>query len=345
MAWLYAREKTKVQLSYSDCGVDIDAGNKFVSAIKPLAEQTHNKNVVSSIGGFGGLFDVSGLSFRNPVLVSSTDGVGTKVVLAERLNKLEGIGIDLVAMCANDIICCGATPLFFLDYYATGHLDLDQGAAIVKGIVEGCKQSGMALLGGETAEMRAVYGGNKFDLAGFAVGVVEKEKIISPANVRVGDCLIGIASSGPHANGYSMINRLAEKANNELVHSLLTPTKIYVKTILELIKQVDVGGIAHITGGGLTENIPRILPRGANAMINLGSWPVPPIFDWIQTAGNVSAPEMLRTFNNGIGMVVSVPPFEVGEALETLTEAGERSFLIGHIIKGFGDPAVFYRKV
>ena len=333
-----------MNISYADCGVDIDAGNKFVEQIKPLAEQTFNKNVVTSIGGFGGLFDISNLPFRNPVLVSSTDGVGTKVALAEKLNKLDGLGIDLVAMCANDIICCGATPLFFLDYYATGHLDIDQGLTIVKGIVDGCKQSGMALLGGETAEMRIVYGNNQFDLAGFAVGVVDRERIIDKNNVRVGDAIIGIASSGPHSNGFSMINELVDpnEDNSAVVDLLLNPTKIYVKSILNLIEQIDVHGIAHITGGGLTENVPRILPAGVNATINLKSWIKPEIFYWIKKRGNVSSPEMLRVFNCGIGMTVIVRPEDVDDTIECLNESGEDAFLIGHATKGIGEPCVFY---
>ena len=337
-----------MNLSYANCGVNIDQGNQFVEQIKPLAKQTFNKNVVSSIGGFSGLFDISNLPFNNPVLVSSTDGVGTKVVLAERLNKLDGIGIDLVAMCANDIICCGATPLFFLDYYATGHLDVDQGITIVKGIVEGCKQSGMALLGGETAEMRIVYDNDQFDLAGFAVGVVDKERIIDKNNVQVGDAIIGIASSGPHSNGFSMINELVDPYDSTLISVvgdlLLKPTKIYVKSILNLIEQIDVYGIAHITGGGLTENLPRILPAKINATINLNSWIKHEIFGWIKKRGNVSSPEMLRIFNCGIGMTVIVRPEDVDDTIECLKGSGEDAFLIGHVTKGFGDPCVFYKK-
>lgn len=329
-------------LSYKDAGVDIDAGNALVERIKHVAKDTRRPEVLAGLGGFGALFSLP-TGYKEPVLASGTDGVGTKLKLAMDLELHDTIGIDLVAMCTNDLIVCGAEPLFFLDYYATGKLNVDVATAVVSGIGEGCKLSGCSLVGGETAEMPGMYEGEDYDLAGFCVGIVEKSEIIDGSAVHVGDTLIGLASSGPHSNGYSLIRKIIDVSGadifNETIEgvplgeALITPTRIYVKSILALVEHahVPVHAISHITGGGLLENIPRVLPENAKAVINTNSWDTPAIFDWLQTNGNVSSTEMHRTFNCGVGMVVCVPSEVAETAIDTLHAAGEDAFIIGHI--------------
>jgi len=320
--------------SYQAAGVDIAAANELVERIKPLASATHNSNVLAGIGGFGALYELP--KYKQPVLVSSTDGVGTKLKLAIELNIYNSIGIDLVAMCVNDLIVCGAEPLFFLDYYATGKLDVDAGEQIISGIAEGCKLAECALVGGETAEMPGLYQGKDFDLAGFSVGVVEKDQIIDGSGVSAGDKLIGLASSGVHSNGFSLVRKIIETTGadlnaDDLGKKLLTPTRIYVKTIKALIKETKVNAIAHITGGGLTENIPRVLPKQFKAVLNNDSWEQPEIFDWIRKNSELSEDEMFRTFNCGIGMVVCVPKDSSGDAMKILQDQGETVWEIGEI--------------
>jgi len=338
-------------LSYRDAGVDIDAGNQLVNKIGPIVKQTFRPGVLTGIGGFGGLFELPVEKYRQPVLVSGTDGVGTKLKVAMMMQRHDTIGIDLVAMCVNDIIVAGAEPLFFLDYYATGQLDVEAATQVVSGIAEGCLQSGAALIGGETAEMPGMYEGEDYDLAGFAVGIVEKSKILTAEHVKEGDLLLGLASSGPHSNGYSLIRRILEVADADLDQpmdsttlgeALLAPTHIYVKPLLELIEKISVHALAHITGGGLPENLPRVLPDGVNAEIDLGSWQRPAIFDWLQQHGNVEESEMLRTFNCGIGMVVAVAAADAEQATALLEAAGETVYRIGKITAGDGAPQVNY---
>ncbi len=338
-------------LSYRDAGVDIDAGNQLVNKIGPIVKQTFRPGVLTGIGGFGGLFELPVEKYRQPVLVSGTDGVGTKLKVAMMMQRHDTIGIDLVAMCVNDIIVAGAEPLFFLDYYATGQLDVEAATQVVSGIAEGCLQSGAALIGGETAEMPGMYEGEDYDLAGFAVGIVEKSKILTAEHVKEGDLLLGLASSGPHSNGYSLIRRILEVADADLDQpmdsttlgeALLAPTHIYVKPLLELIEKISVHALAHITGGGLPENLPRVLPDGVNAEIDLGSWQRPAIFDWLQQHGNVEESEMLRTFNCGIGMVVAVAAADAEQATALLEAAGETVYRIGRITAGDGAPQVNY---
>lgn len=335
-------------LSYKDAGVDIDAGNALVERIKHVAKDTRRPEVLAGLGGFGALFSLP-TGYKEPVLASGTDGVGTKLKLAMDLELHDTIGIDLVAMCSNDLIVCGAEPLFFLDYYATGKLNVDVATAVVSGIGEGCKLSGCSLVGGETAEMPGMYEGEDYDLAGFCVGIVEKSEIIDGSAVHVGDTLIGLASSGPHSNGYSLIRKIIDVSGadifNETIEgvplgeALITPTRIYVKSILALVEHahVPVHAISHITGGGLLENIPRVLPENAKAVINTNSWDTPAIFDWLQTNGNVSSTEMHRTFNCGVGMVVCVPSEVAETAIDTLHAAGEDAFIIGHIAHAEAD--------
>jgi phosphoribosylformylglycinamidine cyclo-ligase len=327
-------------LSYRDAGVDIDAGNSLVERIKPHAKRTLRPEVLGGLGGFGALFEVPLDRYKEPVLVSGTDGVGTKLKLAMEVNKHDTIGIDLVAMCVNDLIVGGAEPLFFLDYYATGHLNVDAAADVVKGIADGCEMAGCALTGGETAEMPGMYEGDDYDLAGFCVGIVEKSGIIDGAKVKAGDTLLGIASSGPHSNGYSLIRKVLEVSGaaldddfhgRPLGEVLLEPTRIYVKPLLDLISKVEVHSLCHITGGGLPENLPRVLPADCRAVIDSASWQRPPIFDWLQQQGNIADAEMYRTFNCGIGMVVVVPGEQAELALETLKAAGEEAVVIGTI--------------
>lgn len=331
---------TENSLSYKDAGVDIDTGNKFVQCIKPIAKKTSRPEVMGSLGGFGALFKFDTQRYTNPILVSATDGVGTKLKLAMQLGDHSTIGIDLVAMCVNDLIVCGAEPLFFLDYFATGKLDLDQAQAVVSGIGKGCELAGCALVGGETAEMPGLYQGSEYDLAGFCVGVVEQDNMITGEKISAGDQLIGIASSGPHSNGYSLIRKIIETsqadlsssfANSTLGESLLTPTKIYVKTILELTKQQAIHGIAHITGGGIQENLIRILPDNTQAIIDTNSWQIPEVFQWLQQAGNVQDADMQLTFNLGLGMILCVPEAGLNATLELLNSLGETAFHIGRI--------------
>lgn len=329
----------KPSLSYKDAGVDIDAGNALVDRIKGVTKRTSRPEVMGNIGGFGALCEIPE-GYKKPVLVSGTDGVGTKLRLAIDLKQYRGVGIDLVAMCVNDLIVQGAEPLFFLDYYATGKLDVDVAADVVTGIGDGCEQSGCALIGGETAEMPGMYEHGDFDLAGFCVGVVEKDDIIDGTKVAEGDALIALASSGPHSNGYSLIRKIIEVSeadleshleNRTLAEHLLEPTRIYVKSVLELIKQVPVHALSHITGGGFWENIPRVLPKGAKAVIDGNSWEWPVIFDWLKENGNVSMREMYRTFNCGVGMVIAVPHAEAERAVELLNQLGEDAWVIGRI--------------
>ena len=334
------RSNTTASLSYRDAGVDIDAGNSLVERIKPIVKNTFRPGVLGGIGGFGALFELPLDRYREPVLVSGTDGVGTKLKLALELNTHDTIGIDLVAMCVNDIIVTGAEPLFFLDYYATGKLDVDVATDVVKGIAKGCELAGAALTGGETAEMPGIYEAGDYDLAGFCVGVVEKSRIIQPEQVTAGDVLIGLASSGPHSNGYSLIRKILEVSGAELDQpmagktlgeTLLAPTRIYVKPLLQLMQQVNIHALAHITGGGLLENLPRVLPEGTQAMIDRNSWQQPEVFDWLQQQGNVEAHEMLRTFNCGVGMVVCVAADDADQALQSLCESGEEAWILGRI--------------
>ncbi len=331
----------KESLTYKDAGVDIDAGNRLVEKIKPLAKSTDRPGVMGGLGGFGGLFGLPVDQYREPILVSGTDGVGTKLKLAIEMNKHDTIGIDLVAMCVNDIVVTGAEPLFFLDYFATGKLELDAATEVVSGIADGCRQAGAALSGGETAEMPGMYKAGDYDLAGFAVGIVEKDKIINKENVKAGDAVLGIQSSGPHSNGYSLIRKVLEIsgaglnddfAGASLGEALLAPTKIYVKPVLELIKKIPVSAIAHITGGGLTENLPRVLPAGLGVTIDQKSWSRPEVFSWLSEHANIEPAEMLLTFNCGIGMTIILPEAELRNAQELLEQHGYRSWHIGDVI-------------
>ncbi|GAL08484.1 phosphoribosylformylglycinamidine cyclo-ligase [Photobacterium aphoticum] len=326
-------------LSYKDAGVDIDAGNALVDRIKGVVKRTHRPEVMGGIGGFGALCSLP-TKYKEPVLVSGTDGVGTKLRLAMDLNKHDTIGIDLVAMCVNDLIVQGGEPLFFLDYYATGKLDVDTAAAVVAGIGEGCVQAGCALIGGETAEMPGMYHGEDYDVAGFCVGVVEKADIIDGSKVSAGDALIAVASSGPHSNGFSLIRKIIEVSqadlNQELegktlADHLLEPTKIYVKSTLKMMESCDIHAISHITGGGFWENIPRVLPEGTKAVVDGNSWQWPAVFNWLQTAGNVEMYEMYRTFNCGVGLVIALPQEQAEQAIAILKEEGENAWLLGHI--------------
>jgi phosphoribosylformylglycinamidine cyclo-ligase len=329
----------KPSLSYKDAGVDIDAGNQLVERIKSVSKKTHRPEVKGGLGGFGALCSLP-TKYRNPLLVSGTDGVGTKLRLAMDCGQHQGIGIDLVAMCVNDLIVQGAEPLFFLDYYATGKLDIDTAAQVITGIGKGCEISGCALIGGETAEMPGMYHGNDYDVAGFCVGVVEADDVIDGSRVSHGDALIALASSGPHSNGYSLIRKILEVSNSKpeqafedktLADYLLTPTRIYVKSVLTLLEKIQVNAISHITGGGFWENIPRVLPDGTKAVIDGSSWQWPSIFNWLQENGNVSTHEMYRTFNCGVGLVIALPADVAEQATELLNELGETAWLIGHI--------------
>lgn len=339
-------------LSYRDAGVDIEAGNALVDRIKPLAAKTRRPGVMAGLGGFGSLFELPLDRYKNPVLVSGTDGVGTKLRLAIESGIHNTIGIDLVAMCANDIAVLGAEPLFFLDYYATGRLDIDIATDVVAGIAEGCLQSGAALVGGETAEMPSMYEDGDYDLAGFCVGIVEKDRVIDGSKVAAGDAIIGIASSGPHSNGYSLIRKILERSGAALSDAfdgatlgekLLAPTRIYVKSLLQLNEKINIHALSHITGGGLLENIPRVLPDGVVAVINADSWQRPAVFDWLQQHGNVVDREMYRTFNNGIGMVVVVAADQADETVNTLIGLGETAMHIGHIEASDADERVIIR--
>jgi phosphoribosylformylglycinamidine cyclo-ligase len=330
-------------ISYRDAGVDIEAGDALVEQIKPFAKRTMRPEVLGGIGGFGSLFAVP-KKYKEPILVSGTDGVGTKLKLAFELNKHDTVGIDLVAMSVNDILVQGAEPLFFLDYFACGKLEVGTAAQVIKGIAEGCEQSGCALVGGETAEMPGMYPAGEYDLAGFAVGCVDKEKIINGTTIKAGDVVLGLASSGAHSNGYSLIRKLIEKSGIDFESDadgffggrkfkdvVMAPTKIYVKSLLKLMETLPVKGMAHITGGGITENIPRVLPAGLTAEISATSWDMPPLFKWLQAQGNITHSEMYKTFNCGIGMVVVLDQAHVAQARQLLEAAGETVYEIGVI--------------
>lgn len=334
-----ANNSDKTSVSYRDAGVDIEAGDALVEQIKPFAKRTMRPEVLGGIGGFGSLFAVP-QKFKEPILVSGTDGVGTKLKLAFELNKHDTVGIDLVAMSVNDILVQGAEPLFFLDYFACGKLDVGTAAQVVKGIAEGCEQSGCALVGGETAEMPGMYPAGEYDLAGFAVGCVDKAKIINGSTISAGDVVLGLASSGAHSNGYSLIRKLIAASGIDFESDfygrkfkdvVMAPTRIYVKSLLKLIEALPVKGMAHITGGGITENIPRVLPAGLTAEIKAASWQLPPLFQWLQAQGNIVPNEMYKTFNCGIGMAVIVAGEHVAQATQLLEASGETVYALGHI--------------
>ena len=330
-------------LTYKDAGVDIDAGNELVERIKPLVKRTRRPEVLAGLGGFGGMFAIPPDRYREPVLVSGTDGVGTKLMLAQHLGRHDTIGIDLVAMCVNDVLVQGAEPLFFLDYFACGKLDNDVATAVIAGIAEGCLQAGAALIGGETAEMPDMYSDGDYDLAGFTVGAVEREDLIDGSQIAVGDAIIGLASSGPHSNGYSLIRKVLDRAPDAEIDGspaserLLTPTRIYVKPVLSLMQSITVKGIAHITGGGITENIPRVLQGSVDAEIDTSSWSRGAVFDWLAEIGNIETAEMRRTFNCGVGMVVIVDAKDAQEAIQVLNNQGETAWQIGRIIAADAD--------
>jgi phosphoribosylformylglycinamidine cyclo-ligase len=337
-----------INLSYKDAGVDIEAGDALVEAIKPFARRTLRPEVLAGIGGFGALFEVPN-RYRRPVLVSGTDGVGTKLKLAFELNRHDTIGIDLVAMSVNDVLVQGAEPLFFLDYFACGHLDTDTAATVIKGIARGCELAGCALIGGETAEMPGMYPEGEYDLAGFCVGIVEKDRILDGKAISPGDVLLGLQSTGIHSNGYSLVRKIlsqsgvgfeSELAGRSIGEWLLEPTRIYVRGVMEAIQSVQVRGLAHITGGGLVGNIPRILPQGTSAVLSPGAWSRPEIFRWLQDVGGVSRDEMYRVFNCGIGMVVVVAEQDRAIAQKVLEAAGETVFQVGEVVSCDGEPSV-----
>jgi len=338
---------SQVSLSYRDAGVDIDAGDALIDVIKPFAKRTMREGVLAGIGGFGALFEVS-KKFKEPVLVAGTDGVGTKLKLAFHLNRHDTVGIDLVAMSVNDILVQGAEPLFFLDYFACGKLNVAAAADVIKGVALGCEQAGCALIGGETAEMPSMYPDGEYDLAGFAVGAVEKSKIIDGSKITPGDVVLGLASSGAHSNGYSLVRKIIEVAQpdlnadfhgKKLADVLMAPTRIYVKPLLALIEALEIKGMAHITGGGLVENVPRVLGAQLTAILDHSKWVMPPLFTWLQQHGNVADAEMHRVFNCGIGMVVIVSKDNAAKAIEQLTAAGEQVWQIGEIRARVGDEA------
>ncbi|NNC67683.1 MAG: phosphoribosylformylglycinamidine cyclo-ligase [Gammaproteobacteria bacterium] len=329
-------------LSYKNAGVDIDAGNKLIDLIKPAIRSTHRPEVMSSIGGFGGLFALPQDKYQEPILVSGTDGVGTKLRLAQQLKQHSTIGIDLVAMCVNDVIVQGAEPLFFLDYFATGKLAVDEAKVVVEGIAEGCRQSGAALIGGETAEMPGMYDDGEYDLAGFCVGVVERSKLIDGSKINDDDVIIGLPSSGIHSNGFSLVNKIIETTNTSLDEKidgkalgelLLQPTIIYTNIVLSLLEKFDIHGLCHITGGGLTENVPRVIPDGFLAQVDINSWQRSTVFDWLQKMGRVDNDEMLRVFNCGIGMLVVLPENQASEAIKLSQESNHQAVKIGEIKK------------
>ncbi len=338
-------------ISYRDAGVNIEAGNSLVERIKPVVAATRRPGVLSGLGGFGALFELPVDRYRQPLLVSGTDGVGTKLKLAIDSGRHDTIGIDLVAMCANDIVVQGAEPLFFLDYYATGKLDVDIAADVIKGIARGCQLSGAALIGGETAEMPGMYAEEDYDLAGFCVGIVEKDQLIDGRSVQAGDCLIGMAASGPHSNGYSLIRRILEVTATDtatllderpLIDWLIEPTRIYVRALLAAFKQIEVRSLCHVTGGGLPENLPRVLPENTVARIDTGSWQWPAIFSWLQKQGQVESSEMYRTFNCGVGMVVCVPADQAKACIALLQEQGEKAWIMGRVEAGEGPARVVF---
>ncbi|MBZ2188303.1 phosphoribosylformylglycinamidine cyclo-ligase [Alcanivorax sp. JB21] len=338
----------KRPLSYRDAGVDIDAGNALIKQIGPIAKRTRRPEVLGGLGGFGALCALP-TGYREPILVAGTDGVGTKLRLAMQYDRHDTVGIDLVAMCVNDLIVGGAEPLMFLDYYATGKLDVATATRVISGIGAGCELAGCALVGGETAEMPGMYEGEDYDLAGFCVGVVERDSILDGSKVQAGDKLIGLASSGPHSNGYSLIRRILEQADFDadtrvgktpLMDALLEPTRIYVKSLLQVLAQSEVHALAHITGGGLPENLPRVLPEGVRARIDGSSWEWPAVFSWLQEQGQVATAEMYRTFNCGVGMVMVVPESAVDQTLALLESSGEKAWLLGDIVSHDGDTDV-----
>ncbi|SLN16917.1 Phosphoribosylformylglycinamidine cyclo-ligase [Roseovarius albus] len=333
-------------ITYADAGVDIDAGNALVDRIKPAAKRTNRSGVMSGLGGFGALFDLKDAGYNDPILVGATDGVGTKLRIAIDTGNVDTIGIDLVAMCVNDLVCQGAEPLFFLDYFATGKLETEQAARIIEGIAEGCVRSGCALIGGETAEMPGMYGAGDFDLAGFAVGAMERGAAL-PEGVQAGDVLLGLASNGVHSNGYSLVRKLVEMSGldwdadcpwgeGSLGEALLAPTRLYVTQVLDAIRAGGVHALAHITGGGLTENLPRVLPHDLGAEIDLDSWTLPPVFNWLAEQGGMAEAEMLKTFNCGIGMILSVQASEADAVTALLREAGEEVSVLGTVVAGEG---------
>jgi phosphoribosylformylglycinamidine cyclo-ligase len=333
----------RAPITYRDAGVDIDAGDELVERIKPRVRRSMRPEVLGGIGGFGALVEVPLDRYRKPVLVSGTDGVGTKLRLAIDTRRHDGVGIDLVAMCANDVIVQGAEPLFFLDYFASGKLDVDVGERVVAGIIEGCVQAGCALVGGETAEMPGMYHGVDYDLAGFCVGVVEKDAIIDGSRTRAGDVVLGLPSSGPHSNGFSLIRKILQVAAADLeadvngvklIDRLMAPTRIYVKPLLQLIREVTVHGVSHITGGGLVDNIPRVLPDGLEVVLNRSSWRREVVFDWLQREGKVADAEMYRVFNCGIGMTVQVSASNADQAISVLSAAGQEALIIGEVRAG-----------
>ena len=338
--------------SYRDAGVDVDKGNEFVRAIKPLVESTFRPEVFSKIGGFAGCVSLNVERFKKPILVSSTDGVGTKLKIAFIMDRHDTVGIDLVAMCVNDVVVTGAKPLFLLDYLATSRLDPEKGKQIISGIVKGCLEADCSLVGGETAEMPGFYKEGEYDLAGFTVGIVEDAQLIDGSSVTVGDKVIGIASSGLHSNGYSLVRKVlldqhkmdltkrVDEIGGVLGEELLRPTRIYVKTVLNLVRDFKIGGIAHITGGGITDNLPRAIPKGCKAVVHQGSWEIPPIFPFLKEMGNIPDDEMLKTFNNGIGMMVIVRPKDLEEIMGRLHSLGEKAFVVGEVAKSERDQEV-----
>lgn len=346
----------KPGLSYLDAGVDIDAGNALVERIKPAVKSTNREGVLTGLGGFGGLFQLDTEKYKQPVLVSGTDGVGTKLLLARQLNIHNTIGIDLVAMCVNDILTCGAEPLFFLDYYATGKLKIDNATAVIEGIAEGCRQSRCALIGGETAEMPGMYDGEEYDLAGFTVGVVDRPKLIDGSRIKAGHVVLGLRSSGPHSNGYSLIRKVLERSGDSpdkvlhdshggdqqsapvtLGEALMAPTRIYVQPLLEILEQFRIDGMAHITGGGISENIVRVIPDNLDLEIDLHSWEMPAVFKWLQQQGDIQESEMLRTFNCGVGMALLVAESEADSITAALHNNGEKVYRLGHVIEPVSD--------
>ena len=329
-------------LTYKDSGVDITKGNQLIERIKPIAKSTFRPGVLAGLGGFGAMFEIPLDKYKNPVLISGTDGVGTKLKVAEMLNKHDTIGIDLVAMCVNDLIVQGAEPLFFLDYFATGSLNPDIATSVIEGIGEGCRQSGCSLIGGETAEMPGMYSGEDYDLAGFCVGIAEKSRIIDGSKVSEGDHIVALGSSGPHSNGYSLIRKVLEKSSPtiEQLNSLIEPTRIYVRSILSLLNTLPVHAISHITGGGLLENIPRVLPEHLAAKLDPASWTQPEIFQWLQDQGNIATSEMYRVLNCGVGMVVVISRESSNEAINHLNSCGENAWLIGEVVQFDGEQVV-----
>jgi len=329
-------------LTYKDSGVDITKGNQLIEKIKPIAKSTLRPGVLGGLGGFGAMFEIPLEKYKNPVLISGTDGVGTKLKVAEMLKKHDTIGIDLVAMCVNDLIVQGAEPLFFLDYYATGSLNPEIATSVIEGIGEGCRQSGCSLIGGETAEMPGMYNGEEYDLAGFCVGIVDKNQVIDGSKVNEGDHIVALGSSGPHSNGYSLIRKVLEKStpSAEQLNSLIEPTRIYVKSVLSLANTLPVHAISHITGGGLLENIPRVLPDHLSAKLDSNSWSQPEIFKWLQKEGNIDSHEMYRVLNCGVGMVVIISKESSSQAIEHLSACGENAWLIGEVVHSKGERVI-----